>query len=70
MFKIDNLLSFIVIAAAAGAILTPIIALLSNPTADAQMFMVGLCASAGFLIALALALGVIVNISQARTESE
>lgn len=69
MFKLDKLLSFIVVASLVGAVLAPVAGMIARPGPGASQFMLGLVAMAGFLIALVLALGVVVNISQSRSNT-
>ncbi|MCA8912838.1 MAG: hypothetical protein KDB82_14130 [Planctomycetes bacterium] len=69
MFKLDKLLSFIVVASLVGALLAPIAGMIAKPGPGATQFMFGLIAASGFLVALSLSLGVIVNIAQSKRDS-
>jgi hypothetical protein len=64
MFKLDKLLSSIVVISLVGAVVAPIAGMIAKPGPGSLNFMLGLVAAAGFLVALALALGVIANISR------
>lgn len=68
MFKFDKLLSFVVLASLAGALVSAGAAVLARPGIGADKFMLGMIACAGFLIALALAMGVIANNTRAKSE--
>ena len=52
MFKLDKLLSFIVVASLVGALLAPIAGMIAKPGPGATQFMFGLIAASGFLVAL------------------
>jgi hypothetical protein len=64
MFKLDKLLSSIVLASIVGAVVAAIGGMVAKPDAEALNFLLGLIAASGFLIALAVALGVIANINR------
>ncbi|MBZ0136696.1 MAG: hypothetical protein K8I27_10015 [Planctomycetes bacterium] len=68
MFKFDKLLSFVVLASLVGALVSAGGAILARPGPGAEKFMQGMIACAGFLVALALAMGVIANTSRARND--
>ena len=69
MFKLDKLLSFIVVASLVGALLAPIAGMIAKPGPGANQFMFGLIAASGFLVALSLSLGVIASIAQSKRDS-
>jgi hypothetical protein len=69
MFKLDKLLSFIVVASLVGAVLSPIAGMIAKPGPGATQFMFGLIAASGFLVALSISMGVIANIAQGKRES-
>jgi type III secretory pathway component EscS len=64
MFKLDKLLSSIVVASIVGAVVAAVGGMVAKPDAEALNFLLGLVAASGFLIALAIALGVIASISR------
>ena len=68
MFEFDKILSFVVLASLVGAVLAPVAGMVAKPGPGATQFMLGLLGGAGFLIALALAMGVIANNTRARNE--
>lgn len=62
MFKFEKLISFVVLASLIGAVLAPIAGMVADPRSPKTLnFMLGLVAASGFLIALALAMGVLVS---------
>lgn len=68
MFKFDRILSFVVVASLAGAVVSAFAAIIARPGPGAEKFMLGMIACAGFLVALALAMGVIASNTRARAE--
>lgn len=68
MLKFDKILSFVVLASLVGAIASAIAAIVARPGPGAEKFMQGMIACAGFLIALALAMGVIANNTRAKSD--
>jgi hypothetical protein len=68
MFKFDKLISMVIVLSLVGVVLTPIIAITIQPRPGAPEFMLGLVATAGFLIAMAIGLGVLVLASKSAKE--
>ena len=65
MFKFDKLISFVILAAFVGAVLAPIAGMVADPkSAKTGNFMLGMVAASGFLVALAVGLGVLVMASK------
>jgi hypothetical protein len=62
--KLDKLLSLIVVASLAGAVAAAITGIVAPRDMGTLHFLLGLVAASGFLIALAIALGVIASISR------
>jgi multisubunit Na+/H+ antiporter MnhB subunit len=68
MFKFDKILSFVVLASLVGAVVSATAAILGRPGPGTEKFLQGMIACAGFLIALALAMGVIASNIRSRDD--
>jgi hypothetical protein len=68
MIKFDKLISMVIVLSFVGVVLSPLLTIGMQRNPAANEVMLGMIATAGFLIALALAMGVLVSAAKPNKE--